>query len=142
MSAVETVFIDTNVFLRTLTREDEQSFAECRHFLASVKTGRFKAYTSPLVLAEINWVLAKHYGQDKAVVITALRSIRQLHHLKLDHQTDIDDALTLYEQHTVKFIDCLLATQHVVAKKRAVIVSYDTDFDRLGIPRKTPGQLA
>ena len=134
-------FVDTNVFLRVLVRDEEKSYRECINFLQKVKEGRLKAYTSSLVLAETHWTLASFYQFSKEKIIEALWSIISLRKLKIVDEHNLLAALNFYETNTVKFIDALTASQSLVLKKGAVVVSYDKDFDKLDIPRKEPGEI-
>jgi len=134
-------FVDTNVFLRVLVRDEEKSYRDCINFLQRVKRGRLKAYTSSLVLAETHWTLASFYQFSKEKIIGALRSIISLRNLKIVDEPNLLAALNFYETNNVKFIDALTASQSLILKKGVVVVSYDKDFDKLGIPRKEPGEI-
>ena len=50
-------------------------------------------------------------------------------------------AIELFEMYSVKFIDCLLASSKLVQKGDAVILSYDRDFDKLGVRRVEPKDI-
>jgi len=138
----EEYFVDTNVFLRVLVRDEEKSYRECISFLQRVKEGRLKAYTSSLILAETHWTLSSFYQFSKEKIIEALRSIVSLRNLKIIDEHNLLTALSFYETNNVKFIDALVASHKLVLKKGAVVVSYDKDFDKLGIPRKEPGEIS
>lgn len=141
MKEHKSYFIDTNIFLRVLVKEDERVFNECFAFLEQVKAGNIRAYTSSLVLSEVNWVLAKLYGFDKTEVVAALKSITHLRNLKISDTCSASEAVSMYEANNVKFIDSMLASNDVFTKKNAYMVSYDRDFDTLGINRKEPKEL-
>lgn len=127
------VFLDTNIFLRVIVKEDEKTFLECTKLLASVKSGERRAYTSTLVLAEINWVLGSFYKFPKSEVVLALPGILSLKNLTVDDKYDTLTAISLYERHSVKFIDALLSTHHLVFRKEVPMVSYDKDFSVLPV---------
>jgi predicted nucleic-acid-binding protein len=131
--------VDSNIFLRTLIKEDEKSFADCTHFLNLVKRNKLVAIVPGIVLSEIVWVLKSFYKFPKRDVIRALKSIRKLSGLKLVDSYNYDGALALYEGAKAKYVDCLIAT--VVANKNYVVVSYDKDFDKLQIERQEPGAV-
>ncbi|MFC1623579.1 PIN domain-containing protein [Patescibacteria group bacterium] len=131
-------FIDTNIFLRVLVGSDNKFYDESLGFLKKIKAGKMSAVTSDLVLSEINWVLRKQYGFSKENVIEAIKSILYLKNLKIENNTNMAEALLLYQNHKVKFIDALLATG---CKNNYTIVSYDKDFDKLGLKRFEPKDL-
>lgn len=135
------VFLDTNIFLRVIVKEDEKSFRECTELLASIKAGERKAYASSLVLAEINWVLGSFYKFPKPEVILALSGILSLKNLTVDDGYDTLTALSLYERHSVKFIDALLSSHRLVFRKEIPIVSYDKDFSVLPVKWLKPEEV-
>ncbi len=130
------VFIDTNIFLRAIVKEDEQTFNDCLSFLKTVSNGRIKAITSTLVFMEINFVLLSFYKFPKEKVQQILESILDLPHLKIVDVFDMREAIETYKKTKVKFIDCLIAS--LLRKKDSKIVSYDLDFDKLKIKRLSP----
>ncbi len=134
-------FIDTNVFLRVLIKEDKKTFLECKKLFERIKKGEIQAYTSSLVLAEIHWVLNSFYKLQKKEILKALASILNLRHLKITEKVDPALALRLYSNFKVKFIDCLIASNPEIFSKKTTIISYDKDFDKLGVKRKTPSQI-
>lgn len=134
-------FIDTNIFLRALTKDDLKAFGAVIELLQKIKGGYYKAYTSSLVLAEIAWVLGSYYKLKKLDVVKALDSITSLNGLQFIEGQDIVRALELYRSLNVKFIDCLISTTLVSHPKDWIIVSYDKDFDKLKILRLEPQEL-
>ena len=141
MNGSKLYFLDANIFLRAFVREHEPSFAECSSILELVQAGRIRAVINTLVFAEVSWVLGRLYGFPKREVVMALNSIVQLKNLSIDDHHDALFGLSLYEQHTVKFIDAMIASHDLVAVSKIPIVSYDKDFDKLGVKRITPSEL-
>lgn len=131
-------FIDTNIFLRTLIKEDETQFERCKKFLQQVKENKIEAYTNTLVLAEIVWTLSSYYQFKKDQVVGAVRSVLNLRGLKIIDSYNHLIALELYEKHQVKYIDAVIASDAGVSSKKAQIVTYDQDFTKLGVLSKTP----
>lgn len=134
-------FIDSNIFLRTLIKEDEKSFKECYQFLNLVQENKIKAFTSSLILAEINWVLESFYKFKKSEIIKALKSILNLKGLKIVDKTKPILAVEIFQNFNVKFIDALIASNLQVFKKQAIVISYDKDFDKMKIIRKQPKEI-
>lgn len=141
MKERERYFLDTNIFLRVLTRDSAQEFSDCFALLEGVKTGRILAFTSSLVLAEINWTLLKTYTFPKERVVAGTDSVLRLRNLKIVDDFEPQLGLLLYKEHSVKFIDALLASHELVQERKAIVVSYDKDFDKLGVLRKEPKQI-
>lgn len=135
-------FIDTNVFLRVLVREDEKIFRECRQILNLVRQNKIKAFISTLVLSEIDWVLESFYKFPKEKVVTGLSSVLKLKNLKVVDKVNPLLALELYEKFSVKFIDALISSIPAIGEGKMKIVSYDRDFDKLGDWRVEPKEIA
>lgn len=134
-------FIDTNIFLRVLTQDEEKTFKDCTQFLARVREGKIRAITSPIVLAEVLWVLLRFYHFPKVKAIQGLRSILQLKHLEITNDSQLFLAVELYERYPVKFIDALIVSTPLVSAREVIVVSYDKDFDKLGVLRKEPKEI-
>ena len=134
-------FVDTNIFLRTLVPENKKSLIECKNFLSKIKNNQIDAVTSNLVLTEIVWTLLSYYKFPKRDVIAAVRSVLNLSGLKIVDGYNTTQALIFYENKTVKFIDCLISSIPEIKNKEWFVVSYDEDFDRLGVLRKDPGEV-
>lgn len=134
-------FIDSNIFLRVLIKEDEKSFQECFRLLNLAQNKKITAYTSDLVLAEINWVLESFYKFNKSQVVSALEGIVNLKGLTIKSATNPLTAVDLYNQNNVKFVDAVIASDKIF-RLNAVIISYDRDFDKLNVIRKEPIQIS
>jgi predicted nucleic-acid-binding protein len=136
------LFLDTNIFLRVLTHDDQTKYVDSLQLLQEIKEGlRFHAYTSTVVLAEVQWTLAKFYKKDKSTVIAGLRSLCALAHLTVQDRHILPFALELYERYPIKFIDAIIATDPAIQNRTYTIVSYDKDFDLLKLDRKEPNEL-
>lgn len=51
------------------------------------------------------------------------------------------EAIDLYQKHNIKFVDALIASHPKMQNKEIVVVSYDKDFDKLGIKRQEPAEV-
>lgn len=134
-------FLDTNIFLRVLAQDDERSFQECTSVLDKVKKGGIQGVTANLVLVEIVWTLESYYEWEKERVLRSFRSVVHLGGLKIVDGYRPGEALDLYEAHNVKFVDAMIASIEPIARKQWIVVSYDADFDKLGVIRKEPGDV-
>jgi len=112
------IFLDTNIFLRYLTRDDAEKSAVCLALLQRGQAGE-EATTSEVVLAEVAYVLS---------------SPRQY---KLSH-ADVS-ALDRYSTYPhLDFEDCLTVAQ-IEQQGIGTLASYDRGFDRVpGITRREP----
>ena len=134
-------FLDTNIFLRFLVRDHEESYQDCQRLFELIRHGSLGALTSTVVLIEINYTLLSFYGLPKAQVVTGLKSITSLTNLKIVDKFNLQKTMGLYEENRVKFVDCLIASLDEVAQGQWRVVSYDKEFDKLGAKRREPHQV-
>jgi predicted nucleic acid-binding protein len=128
-------FVDTNVFLRFLTRDDPAKFERCRRMFEQAIAGSFSLRTSELVIAEIVWTLLSYYDLPKPVVIEKVGQILNTPNLDVTHQEVLIEALVLWSRHNCDFIDAYnAALMH--RDGLAELVSYDSDFDLLPFIRR------
>jgi predicted nucleic-acid-binding protein len=131
-------FIDTNIWLRTILKDNEQ-FQECVKFIETISRPPFKSYTSTIVLLEIDYLLTRTFKVSKSKSYIRLNALTQIPGLTIIDQTDYLLALKLYHQTNIKFADCLIATQ---IPKDVILVTYDREFRKIkGAKVLTPGQF-
>lgn len=135
------VLIDTNIFLRVFVKESRQMFEECKQFLQLISQGGMAAYTNTVVLIEVQFVLTSVYHKPREKVKEALEAILSMSTLKIIDDMDAQLALSFYGKTTVKFTDCLIASSKRIQLGEARLVSYDRDFDKLGVTRLEPSKL-
>lgn len=131
-------FIDANIFIRALHKENEKMFSECISLLKLIKKNHIEAYTATVVLTEIVWTLHSFYKIPKARIIQAVKGILNINGLRIVDNYDQIKAIQIFEKYSIKYIDALIASNNEISKKKMAIVSYDKDFDKLAILRKEP----
>lgn len=134
-------FIDTNIFLRTLIKEDKNTFEACFRLLQNIKTNQIKGVTSSLNLSEVVWTLNSYYNFPKNEVVKALKSIINLRGLTIIDKYQPDLAVSLFETKGIKFIDAMIASNPDIYNKHWAVISYDKDFDKLEINRLEPDRI-
>lgn len=134
-------FIDTNIFLRLIVKDDEQKRVECEKLITKIIQKKIVGVTSSIVIAEIVWTCLKLYRLNKEDVLEILESIGSIKNLKFRENIRFANALQFFKEYNVKFIDCLLASIPDIAEGRMAMISYDRDFDKIGIKRFEPGDL-
>jgi predicted nucleic acid-binding protein len=128
-------FVDTNVFLRFLTRDDPTTFERCRRLFEQAVAGSFTLRTSELVIAEIVWTLLSYYDLPKSVVIEKVGQILNTPGLVVTNQEVLIEALVLWSRHSCDFIDAYNAA---LMRRDGLIelISYDADFDLFPFTRR------
>src|SRR5260370_38152381 len=71
-------FLDTNILLRFLTRDDEQKAQQALDLLLRIERGEEKVITSPLVIFETIFTLQKLYKVPRDIIKEQVLSIISL----------------------------------------------------------------
>lgn len=135
---MEKIFIDTNIFLRYLTRDEISKYEKCREIFKKAVAGGILLTTSAMVVAELIWTLLSYYKVPKADVIEKVSIIVGTESLHIPDKDTIVDALVLYGRKNIDYIDAYNA---ILMRRKAIseIYSYDSDFDAIeGIRRREP----
>lgn len=132
------MFVDTNIFLRYLTKDDPSKYEKCKDLFKKAIEGKITLATSGMVIAELIWTLLSYYKVPKADVIEMVSIIVGSENLFIPEGDIIADALVLYSRKNIDYIDAYNA---VYMKHYGFyeIYSYDRDFDAIeGIKREEP----
>jgi predicted nucleic acid-binding protein len=123
-------FVDTNIFLRFLTRDDPQKAEACFRLLEKAKNSEVSLATSESVIAEIVFVLSspRVYNLERADVRSRLYPLIALEGLKIPDRRKYLRALDLYAEHAVDFEDALTVAE-MERSDIEELYSYDRDFD-------------
>jgi predicted nucleic acid-binding protein len=128
-----TQFVDTNIFIRYLTRDDPQKAEACLRLFEQAKASGVILTTSESVLAEVVFVLGspRGYRLSRADVRARLYPLVAMEGLKLADRRKYFRALDLYATHNIDFEDALTVA-HMEQYNLDELYSYDRDFDRVG----------
>lgn len=123
-------FVDTNIFLRFLINDDPRQADACEALFRRVIEGRERLYTTDMVIAEIVWVLESYYALVKSDVRCKVEKILNTRNLECENKDVIIEALIIYEEKNVDYVDafnaCLLKRKNI-----REAYSYDRHFDRI-----------
>ncbi len=130
-------FVDTNVFIRLLTRDDPVKTQRGLALFQRAERGEIQLVTSETVIAEIVYVLSSPtvYRLPRADIARLLRPVLELKGLRIEHKRSVLAALDGYEQTNLDFEDCL-SIEHVRRTRPTGIYSYDRGFDRVAAVRR------
>jgi len=135
---MENKFVDTNIFLRYLTGDDHPKYERCRGLFKRAVEGEVGLSTSVMVIAELIWTLLSYYKVPKAEVVDKVSVIIGSENIFIPDKNLLADALVLYAQKNIDFIDAYNAVFMKYHGFRE-IYSYDEDFDMIAdIERKEP----
>lgn len=131
-------FVDSNIFLRFLVDDDKLKADACQRLFQKALEGVETLFTTDMVIAEIVWVLESYYELDKFDVRNKVEKILNTPNLDCPQKEIIINALAVYEERNIDFIDAYNA---YFLKSLGVneLYSYDRHFDRIkGIKRLEP----
>ena len=135
-------FLDTNVILRYLTRDDEAKAEACYRLFQRVWRGEEELFTSEAIIAEVVYVLSSNrapYRLSHEEIRARLVPILTLRGLRLLQKRVYLEALDLYATSSSLDFEDALAVAHMERQGVTEIVSYDRDFDRVaGLQRVEP----
>ena len=127
-------FLDTNVILRFLTKDDEEKAQASFELFRRVSLGEEELFTCEAIVAEVVFVLVSRRGpyrltheeiRDRLVPILTLRGLR------LPQKRVYLAALDLFASASFLDFEDALAIAHMQRQGIGEIVSYDRDFDRI-----------
>lgn len=126
------MFLDANVILRFLTRDDPVKAERCLQVLQRADRGEVQLITSESVIAEVVYVLSspRLYHLPPARIRDLLLPIINMRGLKLSPRRLYRRALTIYGSHHIDFEDALTVA-HMERQGINEVLSYDQHFDRI-----------
>ena len=125
-------FVDTNIFLRHLTKDDPQKARACFELFKKAERDEVALTTSEAIIAEVVYVLSskRTYNLSHDTIKKCLYPLLSLKGFKLPRQRVYLRALELYGSYKMDFEDCL-SLAHMERQQLKEIYSYDQDFDQV-----------
>ncbi len=117
-------WLDTNIILRFLLKDDERLFAKADALFARAERNELTLYLHPLILAELVWTLESFYGFNKADITTVLSEFIEADGIDMPDKEVARNALQIYIDKNVDFIDAYL-TQYALLKSPNTVYSMD-----------------
>ncbi len=131
-------FLDTNILLRFLTRDDEGKAQQALDLLLRIERGEEKVITSPLVIFETIYTLQRFYKVPRQRIKDQILSIISMRSLHLPDKNLYHHSFDLYLTKNISFADAYNAV-YMQAEEVSHIYSWDRDFDKIdGITRLEP----
>lgn len=137
---MEYAFLDTNVILRYLLRDDEIKAQHCLELLEKAQKREINLRTADLVIAELVWVVESPttYNLPRDRIRELLLPVILLPGLKLPGKKLHRRIFELYVDQNIDLIDAYNAA-HMEKQGLTRIYSYDPDFDGIaGVSRVEP----
>lgn len=134
-------FLDTNIIVRYLTKDDEAKAAACLELFQRAAKGTEDLTTCEAVITEVGYVLSSRalYGLDHEEIRVRLSPILTLKGLALPQKPLYLRALDLYATHPSLDYEDALGVAHMEQQGLSELYSYDGHFDRIpGVRRVEP----
>lgn len=124
-------FIDTNIFIRYLTRDDPRKAEACFALFQKALQDEEALTTSETVIGEVVFVLSAKdlYALPRDEIRSRLYPLLSVSGLKLPHRKMYLRALDLYTAHPIDFEDALIIA-NMEQQRIKQVFSYDRDLDR------------
>ncbi len=137
---MEPLFLDTNLIIRFLTRDDPEQAARAYDAFQQAEAGRLTLVSTEGVVVEAVQVLSSKqlYNLPRAVIRDQVTDILQVRGLEVPDRDTLLRALVLYAVTNLDFVDVLILAQ---MERRGIttVLSFDRGFDRIeGITRREP----
>ena len=118
-------FVDTNVFVRYLTGDDEEKASAFERLLVQAESGKIRLVTSEIVIAELVWVLESFYKLKPSIITELIRAILNTEGLRIKGSDLIEKTLDIYESQKIDFIDA-----HIIAYMQSNHIETLYSFDK------------
>lgn len=128
-------FLDTNIIIRYLTRDDEKKANACFELFQRVKGGEEKVTTCEAIITEVVYVLSSSvtYNLSPKEIRDKLIPILTLRGLRLRNKRMYVHALDIYATHGFLDFEDAISTAYMEKWRIHELYSYDSDFDKVDI---------
>ncbi|HOP80191.1 MAG TPA: PIN domain-containing protein [Armatimonadota bacterium] len=123
-------YVDANVIIRLITGDPPDMADKAARLFKQVDDGTLELVVDEIVVAEVIWVLSSFYGFSANQIAPVMTTFLISSGILCDNKTELLQALTLYENKNVDFIDALLVVK-MQKHEISSIYSFDKHFDRL-----------
>lgn len=126
------LWVDANVVLRFLTGEPEKMAVQAANLMKRAEAGEISVFISPLILAEIIWVLKSFYQYSMADIAEVILALVVAEGIEVEDRELTLQAVELARDRNVDFVDAYPAVQ--AARQGEQVCTFDeTDFTRLPV---------
>ncbi len=117
--------IDTNLLVRYLTEDEPSKANDVKRLLLKAAGGEIRLLIPSVVIAELVWVLQSFYKLERSEIVPLLNAILHTHGVEVSDKTVVSDAIAIYRDEAIDFIDAWIVAFAKAAEVRAIYT-----FDR------------
>ena len=124
--------IDTNLLVRYLTEDDPSKANDVKRLLLKAGKGEIRLLIPSVVIAELVWVLQSYYKLDRGEIVPLLNAILRTHGVEVSDKAVVSDAIAVYGNTTIDFIDAWIVAFANAAEVRAIYTFDRKHFKGIG----------
>ncbi|MCK9418995.1 MAG: type II toxin-antitoxin system VapC family toxin [Nitrospirae bacterium] len=117
--------IDTNLLVRYLTGDDPSKANDVKRLLLKAAQGEIRLLIPSIVIAELVWILQSFYKLERSEIVPLLNAILHTHGVEVSDKGIVSDAIAIYRDEVIDFIDAWIVAFAKTVEVRAVYT-----FDR------------
>jgi predicted nucleic-acid-binding protein len=107
--------LDSNVLVRYLTQDDPAQSRKANRLVEDALRAGEKLYLNHVVMCELNWVLSRAYGYERADLAEAVEKILSAAQFEFEDKNSLWQALEGFRQYGADFADCLIGVKNAAA---------------------------
>lgn len=100
------IFVDTNIFLRFVLKDNLQQYKEARQLLRKGAGREVELFTSTVAIFEVYWVLKSFYQKNREEISKILRQILSFGYISIDNKAALSFAVEYYSKTSFDLADC------------------------------------
>jgi len=125
-------FVDTNIFIRFLTKDDPVKAKACFKLFREAEKGGLELQTTESIIAEIVYILESKrlYNLSRSEIAKCLFPVIRIRKLRIPYKITMISALEIYSRENIDFEDAVLVS-HALRTGSKEIYSYDKGIDKI-----------
>ncbi len=125
------VVVDTSVFIRLFTMDDERKFEKAKELIEKAVKGKIEIFVPFIVVAEIVWVLEKIYKVNRRAISEIVESLINTIGINVEFSDIVSHAMKLYKEKNIKFTDAVISSWTLYKEMDELITFDETDFRKV-----------
>ena len=118
------IAVDTNVLIRFFLDDHKDQAKKVKHLFETTHANNDRIYVSTIVLAEATWVLTNAYRFNRDMLIAWLEDVLNAAFISVEHENDVETALTSFKAGKGNFSDYLIAV-HAKRHTKGQLYTFD-----------------
>jgi len=128
---VKRIVVDTSVFIRLFTAEDEDKLKKAKELVEEAIKGKIEVFVPFIVAAEIVWVLEKIYKVSREEILEVMKSLINTPGVNVELSEVVSYALELSRERNIKFADAVISSWTLYKEMDELITFDETDFRKV-----------